>query len=376
MAKRIAVFCDGTWSTLKEEARKDRPETNVAHLYRVVKDAPWGADGLSQISEHFSGVGVERDKLLGGATGRGLDQKILEAYAWVCANYDVGDQVFLFGFSRGAYTARSLAGLIRTVGYLREPAPELLQSGMEIYRSRAQKDKKADNDRAVRFRNMHAKAWVESGPQGPCLVTPDDKACDPPHAIRYLGIWDTVGALGVPSGTPFASNINRKHRFHDTDLSRMVAYARHALATDEVRTIFSATPWANLDKLNQGFAEPRYLQAWFPGDHGSVGGGGAERRLSDAALLWIAEGASQAGFGLDMRHPVLEEARARIDVVNGPLANVAGGGLFDWLISRRPRAPMLNGDIPYDGTLERMVRDQKYRPQPLKRVWPASARAR
>lgn len=374
MAKRIAVFCDGTWSTLKEEAREERPETNVALLYRVIKAAPRAPDGTVQIAEHFSGVGVERDRFWGGATGRGLDKKIEEAYRWLCENYEVGDQVFLFGFSRGAYTARSLAGLIRTIGFLHKHKLDVptIETGMQIYRDRS--ENKADGARAAEFRKTNSEAWIESGPQGPALVLPSGEICDPPHAIRYLGIWDTVGALGVPQNAPFASKINRKHRFHDTDLSRMVAFARHALAADELRTIFSATPWTNLDKLNAGLPEPRYLQAWFPGDHGSVGGGGVERRLSDAALVWIAEGAAQAGLAFDPNHPLLAEAQARMDVVRGPLAN-AGAGLLAWL-GRNPRSPMLDGDIAYDGTLRRMTADARYRPSPLKRVWPPAAPAR
>lgn len=373
MKKRIAVFCDGTWSTLREEAREARPETNVALLYRAVKDVAHGPDGVAQISEHFAGVGVERDRVLGGATGRGLDKKIEEAYVWLCQNYAVGDAVYLFGFSRGAYTARSLAGLIRTVGFLRTQEPDLISEAMEIYRSRSAE--KADSDRAAAFRRAHAEAWIESGPLGPALVRADGRPVDPPHAIGYLGIWDTVGALGVPQGTPFAARINERHRFHDTDLSRMVAYARHALAADELRSIFSATPWTNLHRLNQGLPTPRYLQAWFPGDHGSVGGGGEERRLSYAALLWVAEGAIEAGLAIDHNHPVLAEARARADAVRGPLAN-AGGGVFDWLIAKRPRAPMLEGDIPFDATMQRMHTDRRYRPKPLRPVWPEQSRAR
>ena len=123
--------------------------------------------------------------------------------------------------------------------------------------------------------------------------------------IRYIGVWDTVGSLGIPGYLVGASISNREYEFHDLKLSRFVESARHAVAIDERKLDFSPTMWENLDDLNaaKGFsAEARdapYQQKWFPGNHGSVGGGGDRRGLSDQALDWVWDGARLAGLRLD-----------------------------------------------------------------------------
>jgi hypothetical protein len=121
-----------------------------------------------------------------------------------------------------------------------------------------------------------------------------------------MGVWDTVGALGVPSDFLLASLFNRKYQFHDLDLSRMVQSARHALAIDEKRRTFVATPWENIDDLNRhagretaALEERPYLQQWFPGDHATVGGGGDVNGLWEAALVWMVEGAQRCGLAVD-----------------------------------------------------------------------------
>ena len=115
--------------------------------------------------------------------------------------------------------------------------------------------------------------------------------------IGYLGIWDTVGALGVPGHLRLAPLLNRGLGFHDTALSPLVAAARHAVAIDERRRSFPPTLWDNLDALNAAAGAEVYAQRWFPGDHGSVGGGGAVTALSDDALAWVAGGRGGGGTG-------------------------------------------------------------------------------
>ena len=123
--------------------------------------------------------------------------------------------------------------------------------------------------------------------------------------VKYLGVWDTVGALGIPASFELLSWANSKHRFHDTDLSAFVKSARHAVAIDERRKDFAPTLWTNLDSLIKasGFSgkldEAPYQQVWFPGTHSSVGGGGERRGLSDQALDWVLDGARLAGLELD-----------------------------------------------------------------------------
>ena len=114
--------------------------------------------------------------------------------------------------------------------------------------------------------------------------------------MRFIGVWDTVGALGIPQGLSLAGRLNRPYQFHDTKLSKSVHAARHAIAIDERRSTFPATTWENLGDFA---ATGRHLEQWFPGNHGSVGGGGEVSGLSDGALVWVLEGATGVGLALD-----------------------------------------------------------------------------
>ena len=131
-------------------------------------------------------------------------------------------------------------------------------------------------------------------------------------SIRYLGVWDTVGSLGIPRLLPISIGLNAQYEFHDTALSRCVAHARHAVAIDERRAPFTPTLWNNVDAFNTPGTRPRVAQQWFPGDHGGVGGGGA-RGLSNCALMWVLEGAELTGLAL---------AREPGSVVSGCLADI------------------------------------------------------
>jgi uncharacterized protein (DUF2235 family)/phage tail protein X len=123
--------------------------------------------------------------------------------------------------------------------------------------------------------------------------------------IAYLGVWDTVGAIGVPSDVIFAKYANRNEQYFDLELTSMVVSARHAVSIDEERKTFAPTLWSNFEALNTslGFAsaasDAPYQQKWFPGNHGSVGGGGDIRGLSDRALVWILDGAEKMGLEVD-----------------------------------------------------------------------------
>jgi hypothetical protein len=182
--------------------------------------------------------------------------------------------------------------------------------------------------------------------------------------VHYLGIWDTVGALGVPETIPFSAWINKKHRFHDLALSRTVEWARHAMAIDETRNSFEPSPWSqeSLISINSMHREYRVEQDWFPGDHASVGGGNEERRLADGALLWVAEGAERAGLKFSDQRGHLARARANYDPVNGPLRNRSGG---EWLTNLRGQAPRTQAkpqrliDIS-EGAVRRMREDPTY----------------
>lgn len=278
--KRIVIAFDGTWK------RADAPHpTNVVKTAQAV--LPAGPDGAAQLIFHLDGLGAGRgagslaralDRGLGGAFGLGLMPLLEEGYRSLVFNHAPGDAIYLFGFSRGAFMARSLAGLIRTAGIVGRGSAAAIPDALELYRRRGPGAGPEDAG-ARAFRARHA------GGAAP--------------RIAYLGVWDTVGALGVPGRLRLATLANRGLRFHDTALSSHVRAARHAVAIDERRRTFPPTLWDNLEALNAGEMEGPYRQRWFPGDHGSVGGGGAVTALSDDAALWVIEGAAAAGLAFD-----------------------------------------------------------------------------
>lgn len=276
MAKRVVVCCDGTWST-PDDVRDGRPApTNVARL----ADGINCADDRAQCLFYEPGVGTTPDEhLLGGAFGVGLSRNIRNAYAWLVQAYEPGDDLFLFGFSRGAYTARSLAGLIRNCGILKPRYADRVDQAFAFYR-----DASSRTHPTSLASHIFRKTYSQPG---------DD--------IHFIGVWDTVGALGIPDGVPGLKEISQLtplwHRlwgFHDTQLSSHVRFAYHALAIDEQRPPFEPTLWT-------GEAVPGQTveQVWFAGAHTDVGGGSRASGLSDIALMWMVQRACGAGLTLE-----------------------------------------------------------------------------
>jgi len=263
MSKRLVVCCDGTWNR-----RDQRNPTNVTKVRAAV--APEDGGGTTQVPHYVQGVGTARwERIRGGVFGMGLSRGVVDAYRWIAQNYSADDELFLFGFSRGAYTARSTAGLIRNCGILTQPTEENIQQAYTIYRS----EEPPDGPNATAFREAH------SHPLAP---------------ITFIGVWDTVGSLGIPVGHNKVTRwINRRWGFHDTALSSWVQNAFHALAIDEVRKPYTPTMW---NAPTDAPAEQRVEQVWFSGAHSDVGGGFAETGLSDLALLWMAEQAESCGL--------------------------------------------------------------------------------
>jgi len=259
--KRLVVCLDGTWNTPDDEGRA----TNVVKIMRAV--AHRGSDGVDQITFYDKGVGTggPLDRIRGGALGRGLDDNVRDGYRFLGNNYSPGDEIYLFGFSRGAFTARSLAGLIGACGLLDKSRLGSLMRAWELYRTPPEKREEAGR-RAIR------------------------DLADTTVRIKCIGVWDTVGALGVPIKT-----LNRfsqaKYKFHDTELGDIVERAFHALAVDEKRGPFAPTLWQT--RKTPAPDGQIVEQVWFPGVHSDVGGGYAnpegyqEHRLSDLALDWM-----------------------------------------------------------------------------------------
>ncbi len=273
--KRLIVCCDGTWQKLSS----DYP-TNVVKITQAIK--PLAKDKTPQIVFYDEGIGTggKIDKLLGGAIGRGIDQNIQDAYRFLCLNYNEGDEIYLYGFSRGAYTVRSLAGLIDFSGLLTRDKIRQAPRAYELYR---EADILPDNSEVVRFRQENG-VRQENGDYVP---------------ITFLGCWDTVGALGIPdliSWLPVDEQFNQKYQFHDTFLSPIIQNARHAVAIDERKKVFDVTPMVKSSKNTQ----QTLSQIWFPGDHGCVGGGTKEQSgLSDGALQWMIDESKVQGLEFD-----------------------------------------------------------------------------
>lgn len=268
MSKRLIVCCDGTWNTADAPA-----PTNVTKVALMV--APQGGDGVEQRVFYHPGVGTRRwERLRGGIFGFGLSRNIRDTYRFLMQNFDPGDELYFIGFSRGAFTARSTAGLVRNCGILRRESAERVDEAYRLYRNRSNTTHPS-SVAATLFRRTYSHE------------TP----------IRFIGVWDTVGALGIPlTGSPLVNLVNRRDRFHDTDLSDSVAAAFQALAIDEQRNAFRPTLW----RTHPGAPRGQIVeQVWFAGVHSDVGGGYPEHALSDIALLWLVDRARSCGLSFE-----------------------------------------------------------------------------
>ena len=271
MTKRLVVCCDGTWNLADQPSK-----TNVTKVALSV--LPRSADGTEQRVYYHSGVGTRRwERLGGGAFGVGLSRNVLAAYRFLAENYEPGDELYLFGFSRGAFTARSLAGLINNSGILRRRNADRIKEAWALYRSRIEKPNGAAS---TLFRRAYAHE----------------------ADIHFIGVWDTVGALGIPVPGPrwlgpAVNLVNRRWAFHDTDLGPHIRTARHALAIDEQREAFPPTLWHQ--KPAAAAAGQTLEQIWFTGVHCDVGGGYPQTGLSDITLLWMVEQAARHGLEFD-----------------------------------------------------------------------------
>ena len=253
MGKKIVICSDGTWNKFEDGSLKN---TNVGRLYDALEVIPG-----EQIKFYDPGIGTGMGKLIGGATGWGISQNIKDCYGYLVDNYAEGDSIFLFGFSRGAYTVRSLAGLVHRCGILKESEKNKIDEAYDCYR-------KIDFDALQAIKN---KAAVRVN-------------------IHMIGVWDTVGALGIPVN--WLNRFNPLfHEFHDTQLDPYVKFAYQALAIDESRKNFSPTLWEGQPAPGQTVE-----QVWFAGVHSDVGGGYPERELADISYKWMLSKAIQQGL--------------------------------------------------------------------------------
>ena len=276
--KRIVICADGTWSSASSTGIGDSATTNVWLIYQLVR--PYATDHTPQLAYYHPGVGTGGfiDRVLGGAFGVGLGLNIRQCYRFLVDHYHPGDYVYLFGFSRGAYTVRSLAALVRNCGVI---DPEKLERGTSI-------DTAVDN-----AFELYRKRGDATAPRARLAVDFRVRNSHPDFRITCIGVWDTVGSLGIPVGL-LGHLTSHLVGFHDVTLSSWIDRAYHAVAIDERRRPFVPTLWLQQpDARDQG---QRIEQRWFTGVHSDVGGGypWPDRGLATLALRWMMDRVTKA----------------------------------------------------------------------------------
>ncbi len=334
MSKQIIVCMDGTWNDPSKQ-------TNVFRLFELLEGerievAEQGpirshrrCQHPQQVAFYLEGVGANgrQHNLLGGALGSGLHDRVIDAYLLLSQVYQTGDKLWIFGFSRGAWSARSLAGLVAKAGILPaahdKDAAERAEQVWLAYKSR----------------DIHYDFWAERDAQ----------------PVKLVGVWDTVGALGIPfaNGLQFVDDLERKWLdFADLQLSPRVAQGRHALAIDETRFDFVPTRWDERQGIKQ---------IWFAGVHADVGGGYQQRGLADLSLRWMLDEIVQLG-GLFLRNDYQQ-------IQGLPQANRhEQASDLVWQLRPRQARQIQDDDELHTSVLERLSLRLDYRPLALKAV--------
>ena len=402
--KRIVVCMDGTWQTLAQD-----PPTNIGIIARSLAHTDMtSGKPIEQVAIYAQGVGTTMGRFpgaqlfdqfqanmtrtIGGAFGVGLEETIFNAYLQLVLNYEDGDEIYIFGFSRGAFAARRLSGLINSAGIVSRMFAEKALEGFNLY----QDTPPFDADPALRAAH-HEKEREFRIEYGKGARNPDGsrrKIAEPPP-IKYLGVFDTVKQRGfseVVSG--FWPRVSRRSKLKSLLVCPNVLSARHAVAIDECRIGFPSTIWEKLDESNAAAharpgADPNYKyydQRWFVGMHGDIGGGDTNG-LAALALKWIAEGAAKQGLRFYEKHgndeSLFDAKMAEADLVfdrpikRPPLLdalkpiNYPFRGRRIWMNKDAPDEKI--ADIMFDPSVhKRWVTIKNYRPPPLapfKKVW-------
>ncbi|MFN2288181.1 MAG: DUF2235 domain-containing protein [Chromatocurvus sp.] len=329
--QHIVICADGTWN--RPEKEPDDVATNVLRLARAVR--PFAAAGQPQHVFYDWGIGSYYERVRGGVTGLGIHKNIMDAYRYIVQNYAPGSRIYLFGFSRGAYTVRSLCGLINNCGILKRPDARLIQAAFEHYKHKG-KAYKPSGKASVAFRRDHSHASRE---------------------VYFVGAWDTVGALGLPISV--LGLFDSDDEFYDTKLGDNVRTARHAMAIDERREDFEPTLWLPRKGLD-------LKQVWFAGSHADVGGGypadDAGLLASDVPLKWMLDEARRAGLEIEMHLPRALRA--------SPAARLHNSRRLIYRAKRPLERPLAIPQIPtevHSSVLARRRHDPGYRPANLER---------
>lgn len=295
--KRLILCFDGTWNTLSDPT----VVTNVVKVADAVNLRD--PEGVHQICYYNSGVGSGGpiDRITGGVFGAGLKNNVKRGLAFLTQNYDAGgngeepDEIYLFGFSRGAYTARAVAGVLGAVGIPWEVRDSEVH--WETYRKIAKlRSKQRDLDpKSRRYQRLDEKIQEIQNPKD--ATAAEGKTVNKPKThtpesikVKCIGVFDTVGSYGIPAGLGLGALPHVftywTRGFHSRKISDRVDVALHAMAIDEMRRPFAPTFWTRKpdDKVVDGQVVE---QVWFPGVHCNIGGGYEDTRLSDMALAWM-----------------------------------------------------------------------------------------
>jgi uncharacterized protein (DUF2235 family) len=354
--KRLVIYLDGTWNSVESN-------TNVWRMRALT--AGKGKDNKPQLVYYELGV----NGVMGGIFGKGLDENIRAAYEWLVENYNDGDEIFIFGFSRGAFTARAVAGLVAIEGILKAGSPIGVAELFDRY-------KKGNEESIWKLKEIEAS-------EGSSKLTEQERwllRYSKPADVKVIGVWDTVGSIGLAAGN--IEGVSRSQfDYLQTGLRIHMLNGYHALAIDEHRTNFAPTLWdvRHPKDPNAVIAKPRQLagleQRWFVGAHANVGGGYATDLLAQAPLRWMMKKAESQG--LTFRSEVELDG----DAVKAPIANSYRDfayGLYP-LVSWWPlyRTIGQEPDVRDDGThtninetidagvFERWRADSSYRPANL-----------
>jgi uncharacterized protein (DUF2235 family) len=288
--RNLIILCDGTGNELGGALREkisDIRISNILKLYRIAEKR------TNQLVYYSPGVGtigrvdfLYRWKqkflgLLGLTMGYGLDDNVLGAYRFLVENWKEGDRIFLFGFSRGAWTVRVLAGLIHLIGLIRPSQLNMCDNALATYK------------RAATEKRMPI-AWHFARVIGSRFPT-----------IHFVGVWDSVASVIVPRADRMW--IPSLETLPYTATNASVRTFRHALALDEKRRMFRVAKWVQPQPFVPNRFRPKenleqdIEQRWFPGVHSDIGGGYPENEsaLSKIPLIWMVEEARKAGLRIN-----------------------------------------------------------------------------
>lgn len=295
MPKNIVILCDGTG-----QKGGINTNTNVYKLFNMLEDRT-----PRQVVYYDAGIGTRVNKIVSQIFGIGFSKNVLECYKFIFEQFEAGDQIYLFGFSRGAATVRSLSAFIELFGVLPHSRRDLIDEAFRIYKIKTQGDESEagmqfNERKKLNRRELKAKEFVE---KHHTMWT----------RVKFVGVWDTVAALGIGGGI-FDMVIDRlwPHKFHNFSLCPGVDFARHALSIDDERKTFHPQLWA---PLRAGENPERLKQVWFCGVHTDVGGGYPEEELSFYSLNWMIREAMDKGLLIHKDSPEWKKfMKAKYDV--------------------------------------------------------------